>query len=416
MNTIKIKQLFGSLAKQMTESLDAEASVTRGLSDSFPTIRGGMVLPEGAAEAYIETLDAIQAIAEPEGTWSNATIDYVLWEHVEKVIHAAKDERAVAINSQGNELARRFGEPPSRWIVDLLVYGMDSSCADLTFGKLTFTSLEIGAGEESRPFLGELSEKKQMFARLETIAIDEQSAVHRASNVLDEHLAILNSLCLLGRPSLVRASRVNHADRSNGAHRVGKSAESMGSMGVHYSNLRMPLLRNQIESVLGHPIGKRISEMLAFPESEFSKRVLTGYALAGAACVDTHPERGFLMFAIALESVVLGRDTKSELTHQLATRIAHLIGNGPGGRKHVVQWVNNLYDRRSKIVHTGEYGVSRTESGLIQYYCMAALSILVLSKAFCDFTTNAQLEAWFKERMLEGPYRIEPESPQVTQL
>ena len=173
-------------------------------------------------------------------------------------------------------------------------------------------------------------------------------------------------------------------------------------------------MRSEFESLLKHKLGERISEMLSSPENEFSKRVLSGYAFAGAACVDAHPERRFLMFAIALESVVLGKDTKTELTHQLATRIAHLIGNGPSGRKHVVRWVNNLYDRRSKIVHTGEYGVSRTESGLIQFYCMAALANLVLLSPFEGFTKNAQVEAWFKDRMLEGPYRVEPESPQAT--
>jgi hypothetical protein len=150
--------------------------------------------------------------------------------------------------------------------------------------------------------------------------------------------------------------------------------------------------------------------MLASLENEFHKRLVSGYALAGSACVDIHPERSFLMFAIALESVVLGKETKSELTHQLATRVAHLIGNGPAGRKHVVRWVNNLYERRSRIVHTGEYGVSRTELALIQYYCMAALANLTLSPAFEGFNANSQLEAWFKDRMLEGPYRAGPES------
>jgi hypothetical protein len=181
----------------------------------------------------------------------------------------------------------------SQWTGDLLVYGMDLSCADLKFGRLAFFSDDVSAVDEYRSVLAELLGRKQMFARLETAAIDEQYAVHR-------------------------------------------------------------------------------------------------------------------VFAIALESVVLGRDTKSELTHQLATRVAHLIGNGPSGRKHVAIWVNNLYDRRSIIVHTGEYGVSRTKSGLIQFYCTAVLWTLVLSLAFDGSTTNEQMNAWFKDRMLEGPYRVGP--------
>jgi hypothetical protein len=224
---------------------------------------------------------------------------------------------------------------------------------------------------------------------------------------------ILNALCSFGSPSFIRVSRVNHIDRTYSVHRIGKSADSMGSMGFQGINTRMLLMRAELEQVVKHRVGERIGAMLSSPENEFTKRVLSGYALAGAACVDAHPERRFLMFAIALESVVLGKDTKSELTHQLATRVAHLIGNGPSGRKHIVRWVNSLYDRRSKIVHTGEYGVPRTESGLIQLYCMSALTNLALLTVFDGFTTNAQLEAWFKERMLEGPYRIGPEPQQI---
>ncbi len=116
------------------------------------------------------------------------------------------------------------------------------------------------------------------------------------------------------------------------------------------------------------------------------------------------------MFAIALESAVLGKDTTSELTYQLGTRVAHLIGKGLSGRKLVARSVVELYDRRSKIVHKGEYGVSRKEAGLIHLYCMTALGMLVISPVFAEFKTNAHLEGWFKDRMLDGPDHFNQES------
>ena len=54
------------------------------------------------------------------------------------------------------------------------------------------------------------------------------------------------------------------------------------------------------------------------------------------------------MLAIALESVILGRDTNSELSRQLGNRVAHLIGSGLNGRKLVAKTINELYRRRSK--------------------------------------------------------------------
>jgi Apea-like HEPN len=414
MNTSRIKQIFQISVERVAESFDSD--VGKGpRSGRIPTIRGGVALPERASEAYIQALDDIVAIAEADGTWSRPTVDDVLWEHVERVLQASPDERASVIRSQGAEIAKRFGEPLSRWTVDLLLYGIDLSCAGLGFGRVAFLSDEVSVDEGFHSVLGELVTRPQVFARLDTTAIDEGSAIQRASGILDEHLMILNALCSFGRPSLIRVSQVDHIHRTNAVYRVGKSIDSMGSMGFQAATTRIPLMRPELESVLKHKLGTRISEMLSSPGDEFSKRVISGYALSGAACVDAHPERGFLMFAIALESVVLGRDTKSELTHQLATRVAHLIGNGQSGRKHVAKWVENLYDRRSKIVHRGEYGVSRTESGLIQLYSMAALAMLVLSAAFKGFTTIAELEAWFKERTLEGPSDFGPESQQTAE-
>ena len=78
-----------------------------------------------------------------------------------------------------------------------------------------------------------------------------------------------------------------------------------------------------------------MSEMLA-EDREYNRRVLLGYQFAGAACVDHYPERSFLMLAIALESAILGKDAKSEITYQLGARVAHLIGKyrkGPDGKK-----------------------------------------------------------------------------------
>jgi hypothetical protein len=125
---------------------------------------------------------------------------------------------------------------------------MDASCANRSFGKLTFLSDDISVDEPFRPLLGKLLERRQMFARLETTAIDEQSGIHRASEILDEHLAILNSLCALGYPSLVRVSRVDNNDQTNDVYRIGKSVDSMGPFGFRSATLRIALLGSDLGS------------------------------------------------------------------------------------------------------------------------------------------------------------------------
>jgi hypothetical protein len=177
-------------------------------------------------------------------------------------------------------------------------------------------------------------------------------------------------------------------------------------------NFKMPLIGADLAAILAHALGAKVSQMLSRVETQFSARVLSGYQFAGAACVDPHPERSFLMFAIAIKSAVLGKDTKSELTYQLATRVAHLIGRDLDGRKVVAKTISQLYDRRSKIVHTGQYGVPRSEAALIRHYTMTALGMLIVSPVFSQFTENAELETWFGERMLDGPNYFTPQPPE----
>jgi hypothetical protein len=109
------------------------------------------------------------------------------------------------------------------------------------------------------------------------------------------------------------------------------------------------------------------------------------------------------MLAIALESAILGKKTRSELTYQLASRVAHLIGRDLKGRKLVAKTVGELYERRSQIVHAGQYGVSRREAALMHFYCMNALGALAVSAVFSTFQTDQELEEWFKDRVLDGP-------------
>ena len=62
------------------------------------------------------------------------------------------------------------------------------------------------------------------------------------------------------------------------------------------------------------------------PRIAFAGRVISALETAGEACVELKTHRAFLLHAIALESVVLGRQTQSEIGYQLSARVAHPIG------------------------------------------------------------------------------------------
>jgi hypothetical protein len=412
-NASRIAQIFRGLAKRIADFQDNPPPArTEGRQPFLPTMRNGVVRPQEIVEACYEVLEEVAEIAGSDGLWNRFTVDDVIWEFVDRIIELPADRREPDIRSAVTWVTGRFTETPTSWVVDRLVYGLHESCAGLTFGKFRFLGEDIGKMLDGRATFPGFPSGSQVLARMEVAAINDESAIERAENILDEHLMVLNALCSHEAPSWIQVSRVDYISRAHSAVRCGQSEDSMGSMLVSGRNFKIPLMRADLEAILSRDLGARVSQMLAGAETPFSGRVLSGYQFAGAACVDTHPERSFLMFAIAIESAVLGKDTKSELTHQLATRVAHLIGRHLDGRKLVAKTVSQLYDRRSKIVHTGQYGVPRSEAALIHLYCMSALGMLVVSPAFAQFTENAELEAWFAERMLDGPNHFIPKPPE----
>jgi hypothetical protein len=123
---------------------------------------------------------------------------------------------------------------------------------------------------------------------------------------------------------------------------------------------------------------------------------------AGTACVESKPQLAFLLFAIALESVVLGKQIKAEITYQLSARVAHLLASTIDARRSMVAQVNDLYKLRSAIVHSGENEVSETDMYTIRGICLSSLQTLATSPDFSAMKSVEDLDQWFEDRMLGG--------------
>jgi len=409
-NKGNIKQILQGLAKDICALRDAPADENDRLTglSGLPTIHHAKVMQPEFVEARLESLDKLEGVLGSDGAWSRSTIDDVLWDFVDHIAELQPDQRQYRVGRTVDEAVTRYTAAPSSWIVDRLVYGFDQSCAGVRFGQVLLLTEDVSVVTHGLPALPEFPAGIRVFARLETTAIDEQSAIQRAENTIDEHLMIIDALCAGEVPSLIQVSWTDHIRPIYSATRIARLGNSEAEVHTSGQHRRIPLTGSDLTAVVGGPLGSRLSSMLAAEDNEFNRRVLLGYQFAGAACVDHHPERSFIMLAIALESAILGKDTKSELTYQLGVRVAHLIGNGLNGRKQVARTVNELYDRRSRIVHTGQHGVSRKETALLLLYCTAALAMLAVAPSFRNFTTSAELEGWFRDRILDGPNHYTP--------
>jgi hypothetical protein len=129
-------------------------------------------------------------------------------------------------------------------------------------------------------------------------------------------------------------------------------------------------LKRLIEVDAKHDLGfTPISNLLAKDRKRLSgmeKRLLSSVQWSGRATIDVRKEEAFLLYAIALESIVLAEVDKDELIYRLRTRIAHLLGSTLKERLNISKEVGRLYGIRSSIVPNGTYEVLDQDVSLMR--------------------------------------------------
>jgi hypothetical protein len=234
-------------------------------------------------------------------------------------------------------------------------------------------------------------------------AIDRESALHAAIAIADRHLAALNALFSDWQPSRIHLYRGQPEpfirESIIRAVKVGDD-NPLTEFGSKITGT--VLSRAEWDGFLKMRGGAAVSDLLR-QNHTFANRVITGYVTAGTACVEPKPQLAFLLFAIALESVVLGDQVKTEITYQLSTRVAHLLALTVEAKRSIVKQVNGLYKLRSEIVHSGKNEISEADLYTIREICLRSLSTLATSLDFAGMKCVEELDQWLDDRMLGAP-------------
>jgi len=403
----RIKQLFRQFAQALPEPgvpEDAERGVMQILKGPL-LIRDGLVMSDELALTYLETLEEMYDLASKDGSWNKSAIDDLLAKHLLAVAKAESSGRPDVIKVQADEFEATLRAKLTTWEMDLSVFGMANDCAGLSFGKLRFMTDVVRSPMQIPGILDPGVKTLVLFARARVEAIDRKSATDRARDIVDRHLAVLNALCSDLVPSRTVLAHTNAASRKFTLYRslpiAGPKSVSPEERELRstFEGPAVPLSRADYEAFLKRRGGSRMSSLLEGSGS-FAGRLISAFETAGAAGVETRPQLSLLLFAIALESVVLGRDTQTEITYQLSARVAHLLSADLAPRKTIAKRVVDLYRLRSKIVHAGSTDVSEAEVESIREVCLNTLIALATLPAFAKMTSVDELEEWFKDRML----------------
>jgi hypothetical protein len=359
-------------------------------------VRGELFLVGERASKYFDAFEQIVEAASSQETWSKDSIDKLLCERLLATLSAESDAE---ISVQANTLIAKLNSQPKDYRIELSVFGLDLDCNGITFGDVTFI---VAAHNPTflHPSLPEELRGNILFAGISVTAIDETTALEIASSRIDRHLAVLNAICSDYPPSLVRISRTFLANFNYSIQRIGTDRGS-GTTNLTSGTRTRLLRRPDVDVIFERHGGKPLSELIK-KESQISLRIVSAFETAGIACLEDQPHISFLLFAIALESAVLGKQNKEELTLQLALRTSHLLSASMKGRKQTFDRVKRLYRVRSKIVHSGSTNVLRKDVAEMKYVCFSALYSLLSYDRVCSLEQDEDLENWFTTQLLDS--------------
>ena len=143
----------------------------------------------------------------------------------------------------------------------------------------------------------------------------------------------------------------------------------------------------------------RVSGLLRMQRNPVEELLLTSVQTAGRATITRRSEDSFLLYAIALESLVLPV-AGQELTHRLSQRVARLVAKDIHTRMECTKEVRRLYGVRSKIVHSGSHEIDVRDLDAIRIYAKQVVLKMLGNASVTKCKTIQALDEWFEHGAL----------------
>jgi len=403
-NAREIKKLFDAFIQKLPSREELEeagrARKPGPLVDPL-VIRGSLVLEGQFAAEYTRLVEEAHRLVRNEETWSRSAIDDLLAECTIEVLNARGEARAETSQAQGRRLLEAMRSPLVDWVVDLQVAGCKHDMDGARFGEVEFLVDQMKRDLLAKAVKGGTEGfVTVVLARTSVLAIDRDSAELAAERKVDEHLAVINALCSDWIPSRIHLYRgEDKPAKSLRLRRIRRSAETEFLHGSHSAITGTLLSRAEFDEFLRIRGGRRVGELMT-SRTEFGERLVAAYVTAGSASVEEKPFLAFLLYAVALESAVMGDHSKAEITFQLSARVAHLLGSTLTARENFAAKMKKLYGIRSSIAHSGSREITAKDLDEMRMTCLFSLHALTVSPEFADAKTEKDLESWFQHKLL----------------
>jgi hypothetical protein len=197
MKVDSIKQIFLEFVRRLPEPGMTDPGTNAGpqLLPGAMIIRGDLIMRDELAHGYLDALEKMHDIASEDETWNKDDVDDLFAKHVLAVVTAATVQRPAVIVQAAKAFAAELNEAPADWQIDLSVFGANYDLHCLSFGKIAFLADNIRSPYPVPGLIESNIDTAFLLARLSVQAINRKTVVEKASEIVDQHLNVVNALC-----------------------------------------------------------------------------------------------------------------------------------------------------------------------------------------------------------------------------
>lgn len=368
---------------------------------------GSLFLSIDTLREFEEVRDKLLSKFAPREDLSESAIDSALRTAVFEVVDIPKRREqnlSVRLDNALKKLEEFLTTPPEKYKCWIEVAGLEEASLPACFGAIRFSvfgvdeiqdiktiieSRQVNKPKEGSRDRSGLNELLEPFPGVTTAEVEVNARDAKAAEILAERriqatIECVNFFSDMMPGPLAWLSLPGRQEQQSSSALLAVS--SSGSIHQHFDRTG-PIGELSIAGLLGTDgvilnSVKRVDSLLMKQPNKVEEMILTAVRWGGRATVAKTLEESFLLFAIALECLILPKQSE-ELTYRLSQRVARLLGENADERVKLAKRTKDLYGTRSKIVHSGHYEVTEEECNEIRS---------IVKTVICELLTNSDVE------------------------
>ena len=420
----KVKCFLSELAKDASSYANV-ADMNKSPYWFFQQGEGGVFLPSATYKEFVQIRNELMDSFSHADDLSRSAVESVLREAIFEVLDIQKQRDPnlpVRLDGAMERLCTFLERRPQDYECWAEVGGLDNTSLPGSFGSVRFNIFDtdqiqkikkIIQTKHTRDRTDELEYiedelKKSLLGRptavVKVTAFDAKAAIALAERRIRATVECLNFfsdmipyndgwIFLPTKQEMPGSNSMRLAVADDG------SIKASGSDDEPVGRFSFAALRERTEGMVTVAVN-RVDSLLTEQRDKVEELILTAVRWAGRATVAKTREESFLLFAIALECLVLPTQS-DELTYRLSQRVARLLGEDVDTRVKLAKRTKELYGIRSKVVHSGHYEVTEVECNEVRTIAKNVILKLLTNSNVEQCRKPKELHEYFEKLTLK---------------